>query len=338
MFQTKIKFFFSTKCYICKILKIIFMLNRRLIRIKVFKVLFSAVSSGSYSASSAEKELIHSCEKSRDLYYFILNMALALRREAELKIEIGLKKFCPTPEEANPNLKFVNNRALEILAADKSFTSFCQNNALTWGGEDLNFIKTLLLKIQASQYYYDYMHSSISSLEEDCTLLMQIFEEELEDNEELLYILEEKSLYWIDDLNFVLNIILKSVERIQKRQKAKHPDVFLKEDDEQFARQLLNNTMVKYDSLFKLVSESVPNWDMDRLVSTDIILIIMGLTEAMSFPEIPLKVTINEYVEISKYYSTPNSRVFVNGLLDKLIQRLMDEGSVVKQGRGLIDS
>ncbi|MFA5325403.1 MAG: transcription antitermination protein NusB, partial [Bacteroidales bacterium] len=319
-----------------KYLTKVYMLNRRLIRIKSFKVLFSAVGSGSDSLTSAEKELIMSCEKTRDLYYFLLNISGSIVRIAQERIDAGRSKFTPSALESNPNKKFVENKFCKFLEEDEDFVKFCNRKGLHWGEHDI-FLKKVYNSIIASDYYSEYMNSSENSFEEDCNLFMRIFEEEFEDNEALENILEDLSLYWIDDLAYVLNVIIKNIETAKIKKKLVHPNVFLKDDDREFAQRLLSQSLLKYDEYMKLISENVSNWDSDRLVSTDCTLIVMGIAEAAYFPNIPIKVTINEYVELSKYYSTPNSRIFVNGLLDKIIQKKVAEGEIVKIGRGLFE-
>ena len=311
------------------------MLNRRIIRIKVFKVLFSAVNSGVESLSSSQKELLLSCERSKDLYYFLLNSTLSLRDFALNKIEIAKKKHNPTAEDLNPNLKFVNNRFFETLRNNKEFISYCEKRGLLWGEYDV-FIKKLYTSIISKDYYKNYMESTEDSKSEDYKFVMNIFLEEFEDNEMLENILEDISVYWCDDVEYVLNVILKNIEAGIKSDTLAFPDVFLKDDDREFAVRLLDKTLINYAKYSNEISESVSNWDSDRIVSTDLALIVLGLSEAIHFPEIPIKVTINEYVEISKFYSTQNSRIFVNGLLDRLIQAKVASNEVVKTGRGLL--
>jgi N utilization substance protein B len=181
------------------------------------------------------------------------------------------------------------------------------------------------------------MRSGEDSFEEDCQLFSCIFQDEFEDNEELASILEDLSLLWVDDLAFALNTIIAGLEETARKHRIVHPSTFLKEDDKEFALRLLAESIARYDEYFALISDHLDNWKSDRLVSTDAALIVMGITEAVVFPTIPVKVTINEYVEIAKYYSTPNSRVFVNGILDKIIQEKVRDGEIVKQGRGLFE-
>ena len=311
------------------------MLSRRLIRVKVFKLLFSRVNSGIESIDAAERELITSCEKTRDLYFFILNSALSIRRVAEAKIEGGLKKHHPTSEEANPNRKFVENSFCTILENSPEFLKHCDTKGLNWSEYDL-FIKKLFNAITTKEYYQTYMASPERSLKEDCILFENIFVEELEDNEALESIMEDINVYWMDDLDYVLNIIVRKLSAISLKSTINLPSLFIKEEDEEFAKKLLRNTLINYQEYMQMIAKCLPNWDPERLVITDNALIALGISEAISFSNIPIKVTINEYVELSKFYSTKNSKVFVNGLLDKILQGLVDDETVVKSGRGLL--
>lgn len=312
------------------------MLSRRLIRIKVFKTLFAFVGSESDNVNAAQKTLLESCDKVRDLYYFMLNITGPLVRVAEEKIAAGLRKFHPTEAEANPNYKFVRNRFAALLSDDPEFGSICAKRGLGWG-EYEPFVRHVYNSMITKDYYRDYMASEEDSFEADCRLFSCIFQDEFEDNEELESILEDLSLLWIDDLAFALNAVIAGIDETARKKRIVHPNTFLKEDDKEFALRLLSESIVRYDEYFKLLEEHLDNWKSDRLVSTDAALIVMGITEAVVFPTIPVKVTINEYVEIAKYYSTPNSRIFVNGILDRIIQEKIREGEIVKQGRGLFE-
>ena len=312
------------------------MLNRRLIRVKVFKELFGKVVQGNDSLMQAEKELILSCNKTVELYCFMLGLPVALKKVAQAKIDAGLKKFQPTAAEANPNMKFVENKFIEILENDTAFNHACFTKGLAWG-EHENFVKKLYAAISAKDYFMSYMENAERSLKEDIDLVKKIYEEELEDDGLLEDILEELSLYWMDDLSYVLNVILKNIPTIAKKEMVEIPKTFLKEDDREYALKLLTKSLVNYDEYTELVSSMVSNWDLERLVATDLALIVMGVTEAVTFESIPLKVTINEFVDISKYYSTPNSKVFVNGLLDRILQQMVKDGKIVKSGRGLVE-
>ncbi len=312
------------------------MLNRRLIRVKVFKLLFGKAMQGDQPLEQAEKELILSCSKTVDLYCFLLGLPAALKEVAQARIEAGMKKFHPTPQETNPNRKFVENKFIELLENDAPFNTVCRKKGLVWGEYD-SFVKKLFASIVTKDYYIEYMENPERSLKGDAELVKRIYEEELEDNEALEDILEEMSIYWMDDLAYTINVILKNIPAIAKKGAVEVPDVFLKEDDREYAKKLLTKSMLNYDEYTELVSSLVSNWDLERLVATDLALIVMGVTEAVAFESIPLKVTINEFVDISKYYSTPNSKVFVNGLLDRILQQMVKEGKIVKSGRGLVE-
>ncbi|MBR0223438.1 MAG: transcription antitermination protein NusB [Bacteroidales bacterium] len=312
------------------------MLSRRLIRIKVFKTLFAFIGSESDNVNAAQKTLVESCDKVKDLYYFMLNISGPLIRVAEEKIAAGMRKFHPTEAEANPNYKFVRNRFAALLSDDPEFGRYCQKRGMSWG-EYEPFVRHVYNSMITKDYFLNYMNSGEDSFEEDCQLFSCIFQDEFEDNEELDSILEDLSLLWIDDLAFALNAVIAGIDETRRRKRIFHPNTFLKEDDKEFALRLLAESIVRYETYFKLVESHLDNWKSDRLVSTDATLIVMGITEAVVFPTIPVKVTINEYVEIAKYYSTPNSRVFVNGILDRVIQEKIREGEIVKQGRGLFE-
>lgn len=316
------------------------MINRRLIRIKVFKVLYSMVASGSDSLVEAEKALKYSCDKTLHLYYFILNAAVALGNAAEARIQTGLKKFNPTPEERNPNRKFADNQVSAWLRQNERFTKYCEDHGLVWTEDLALVIRKILAALSEKEYFREYMASQTRSMAEDCALFVRIFSdpELFEDNEELESFLEDMSLFWIDDLGYVLGVIVRNLEILGKRGTMTFPDVFLKDDDREFAYELLRAAVTGYHKYMDIVVANTSNWDPDRVVITDLVMIIQGVAEAVRFSNIPLKVTINEYVDISKFYSTANSRVFVNGLLDRILRKMVDTGEIVKTGRGLIES
>ena len=310
------------------------MLNRRLIRIKVFKVLYAAETSREADLSKAEKELQVSLSKTLDLYYFLLNLCPALKKLAAEKIEIGKSKFNPTESELNASTRFVDNRFIALLERDEEFQKICGKKGFGWAEYDV-FLKKLYASIVASDHYQEYIASEEDSFAADCRFISRIYEEELEDNEMLWDILEETSVYWTDDLGYVLNVIIRDLAALSPKSAVPRHNVFLKDDDRTFAFDLLAASMANFSKNLATVRENVPNWDPDRIVRVDACPIVMGMAEAVKFPTIPLKVTINEYVEISKFYSTPNSHTFVNGLLDVILKRMQQSGEVVKEGRGL---
>ena len=319
------------------------MLNRRILRIKAFKALYSSVLSDNMSLSQAESQLEVSCEATRDLYLYMLGIVSPLTQIAKERIEAAKAKFNPTEEERNPNMKFVENELAKLLDADVDFKKLFAKKKFAWQQYDL-FLKKVLTSLMSKAYFAEYMASEERSLKQDCELFIKIFEEELVDVPELEALLEEKSLYWYEDLPYALTWCCKSFKSFAKGEGFKMPPLYQSEllsgegveSDKYFVRKLLQASFAGYDRYSAMVAESVSGWEKERLFSTDVVLIVMGLAEVCSFPTIPVKVTINEYVEIAKHFGTPKSRSFVNGLLDRLVQSLTDEGQVVKSGKGLL--
>ena len=319
------------------------MLNRRILRIKAFKVLYSSVLAENMSISEAETQLELSCEATRDLYIYMLGIVSPLTKIAQDRIEAAKAKFNPTEEERNPNMKFADNALAKLLDADVDFQKVYKKKKFEWAQYDL-FLKKVMTSVASKDYYAEYMASDKRSLAEDCKLFTRIFEEEFVDSEELEKILEDKSIYWNDDLAYSLTWCCKTLKNLAKGESWSLIPLYQSEmlsgegveSDKFFVKKLLKSSFAGYERYSAMVAESVSGWEKERLFSTDVVLIVMGLAEAASFPTIPVKVTMNEYVEISKFYGTPKSRSFVNGLLDKLMQQLANEGLIQKEGKGLL--
>ena len=319
------------------------MLNRRILRIKVFKALYSSELKCNSSLAEAEAQLESSCEATRDLYVFMLGVVSPLTKIAADRIEAARNKFNPTEEERNPNMRFADNALAKILDSDPDFQKIFKKKKFSWDQYDL-LLKKVFNSVSTKEYYRRYMQAEESSLKEDCRLFVHIFEEEFTDLPELDQMLEGMSIYWTEDLPYALTYVCKTVEAIGKGAGWSLPPLYLSdirkgddtEDDRIFSRRLLREAYLNYRKYYDMVAESVSNWDNERIVTTDMCLIVLGVAEAVAFPTIPVKVTINEYVEISKYFGTPKSKVFVNGILDRLIQRLASEGKIVKSGKGLL--
>jgi len=319
------------------------MLNRRILRIKAFKVLYSSVLSGNMSLAQAEAQLDVACEATRDLYIYMLGIVSPLTKIARERIEAARAKFNPTEEEKNPNMKFADNALAVLLDEDPDFQKIFTKKKYSWAQYDL-LLKKVMNSVVTKDYYAEYMASETTSLKEDCRLFTRIFEEEFVDSEELEQILEEKSLYWNDDLAYSLTWCCNTFKSLAKGERWSMLPLYQSEmmagdnveSDKLYVRKLLQASFAGYERYSSMVADSVAGWEKDRLFSTDVVLIAMGLAEAVTFPTIPVKVTINEYVEISKFFGTQKSRSFVNGLLDRLIQQMTNEGLIVKEGKGLM--
>lgn len=319
------------------------MLNRRILRIKAFKVLYGCVMSDNVPLAQAESRLDLSCEAVRDLYIYMLGIVSPLTSVARERIEAARSKFNPTEEDRNPNMKFAENKLAVLLDNDPDFMKAFAKRKFSWSQYDL-LLKKIMQSVMSKDYYAEYMASPERSLKEDCRLFTRIFEEEFVDSVELEQILEEKSIYWNDDLAYALTWCCKTLHNFEKSLSWSliplYQSEILKgdgvESDRAFVRRLLQTSYSAYKEYSSMVADAVPGWEKERLFSTDVVLIVMGLAEAVNFPTIPVKVTINEYVEISKFYGTAKSRSFVNGLLDRLIQTLVNDSRIIKEGKGLL--
>ena len=319
------------------------MLNRRILRIKAFKVLYSYAENPSMTLKEAQAQLELSCRATRSLYLFMLAIIPALTEEARARIEAARHKFNPTEEEKNPNLKFVENAVAPILMEDPDFQKAVTREKLSWEQYDA-LLRKMFDSIRSKPYYERYMASPERSISADVKLFTRIYEEEFVDNADLEDILEDLSIFWNDDLAYALTCCCRTLEDLAAGRRWSLPPLYLSEmagregmdSDKRFVTDLLRAAYAGYDKYFEKIAAAVPKWDKDRLFIIDIVLIICGLAEAKTFPEIPVKVTINEYVDISKYYSTPKSRSFVNGILDGIIQEMVASGEIVKSGRGLL--
>lgn len=280
------------------------------------------------SLKEAEAELRVSCEAVRDLYLYVLALAAPLTAEALGRIEAARGKFNPTEEELNPNFKFVRNRVAKLLSSDPDFQKVVSRRKLSWDQNDV-FVRELYNTLRERDYFVEYMESPESSSKEDAALWARIFSEELPDNPALAEILEDMSIYWNDDLEYAINFACVTLDELGRGRNWNMPELYMSDmragepgvqSDMAFVTKLLRcafNGCARYK---EMIAEAVPQWDGGRLFNTDVALIICGLAEAENFPEIPPKVSLNEYVEISKSYGAPKSRRFVNGLLDSLIK------------------
>ena len=319
------------------------MLNRRILRIKAFKVLYGSVIAGDMSLTEAQSQLELSCEATRDLYLYMLSIVSPLTNVARERIEAAQKKINKTEEELNPNMKFAENALAKLLDEDIDFKKLVAKKKLSWDQYDI-LLKKVMTSVASKPYYAEYMASEKRSLKEDCKLFTKIFEEEFVDSEELEMILEEKSLHWNDDLAYALTWCCKTFKSLAEGESWSLLPLYQSElmkgdgveSDKYFVHKLLQHSFAGYEKYSAMIAESVSGWEKERLFSTDVILICMGLAEAVNFPTIPVKVTMNEYVELSKFYGTPKSRSFVNGLLDRLVQNMVNEGQIVKEGKGLL--
>ncbi len=307
------------------------MINRALIRLKIVQIVYAYYQNGGKNLETAEKELFFSLSKAYDLYNYLLLLIVAVTRYAAQRIDMGKSKLRPTKEDLNPNMKFVENRFAAQLEVNNQLNDFVENQKKSWDNED-NFIRELYGRIVESETYKEYMASATSSYAEDRELWRKLYKTLVYNNEALDQLLEEQSLYWNDDKEIVDTFVLKTIKRFDEKNGAKQellPE-FKDEEDRDYARRLFRRTILNADYYRHLMSENTRNWDLKRVTFMDLLIIQIALAEITSFPNIPISVTINEFLEIAKVYSTPKSPGFINGMLDAVVNQLKKDGKLMK--------
>ena len=307
------------------------MINRVLIRLKIVQIVYAYYQNGGKNLDTAEKELFFSLSKAYDLYNYLLLLMVEVTKQANKRLNAAKNKLVPTKEELFPNTKFVENRFIAQLEVNKQLLEFSNNQKKTWENE-ADFVKTLCDKILESDIYKEYMASETSSYEEDRELWRKLYKNIIFNNIELDQVLEDQSLYWNDDKEIVDTFVLKTIKRFDEKNGAKQellPE-FKDEEDQDFARRLFRRTILNADYYRHLISENTKNWELDRIAFMDVIIMQTALAEILSFPNIPVSVSLNEYVEIAKLYSTAKSGSFINGTLDGIVNQLKKEGKLTK--------
>ncbi|MDR1895681.1 MAG: transcription antitermination protein NusB [Prevotellaceae bacterium] len=295
------------------------MISRRLLRIKVLKELYGYIVGKKNSLPIAEKELIFSINKTYEQYQYLFCFLPLLQEHAQSKIETGLHKFLPTDEEKNPNTRFIKNKVLKQIANNKELTNFAAKNSLILS-EAKHLISKMYNNIAEKDYFSAYMSLSKATFHQDKKLVMNILNNEFEDFHDLYSMLEEQSIYWTDEPEFIVSIIIKTVKGIEKDKPFSLFPLYKNEDDEQFAERLFRHSILNYDKYNELIDKHTPNWDVERIALMDTLILVIAISEVLEFPGIPIKVTLDEYIDLARYYSTLNSSIFVNGVLDKIIE------------------
>lgn len=286
------------------------MLPRRHIRVKVFQTIYSFTQKNKHLKFSAREELRTNLNSYKLLYKLILNIIFGIRELALEEIEINKRKFLPTKEDLKPNKKFVKNKFLKSI-------SFKKIDDVIESHKVKNISKKLYKKIKKSKLYSSYLNEPLCKFENEKNFFLRIVKNYIITNPIIDEFIEEHSIFWNDDILIVYNSI---IENINNKQSINSVNVFRKKDDQLFAYKLLNKTISSLNDVNKQIYSIAENWDKDRIALIDLILLQIAITEIQNFPEIPNKVTMDEYIEISKYYSTPKSKDFINGILDKFVK------------------
>jgi transcription antitermination protein NusB len=313
------------------------MLNRRHIRVKVMQSIYAVNQHGSDDLIREEKFLFYSMESIQDLYLLIFSTFIELRNKEEIHIELSSKKHLATAEEKNPNKKFINNQVLNILSNQETLIDALDDRKINnWKLND-DLIIQLLEDVKKSEVYLNYLNDSTSSFENDAKFMVDLFTKVIAPNERFFDYLEDNKLTWIDDYAMVNTLISKQLKGIKDLYfQIEIPKVYKDQDDKDFAKQLFLKTVLNDKELAQEYVNKTPNWDTERIAIIDTVLLKMAICELLKFPSIPVKVTINEYLEIAKEYSTPKSSIFINGILDNLVKDYKEQNKLIKTGRGLI--
>ena len=306
------------------------MINREIIRLKIVQLTYAYYQNGNKNIDTAEKELFFSLSKAYDLYQHLLSLIVAVDKEALRHLEVEQAR-AKREGTAEPSTKFVDNRFALQLQANKALSEFIGSQKRTWDDEP-KFISKLYDQIITSQLYNDYMASGESSYEEDRELWRKIYRTLIQDNDEISAIIEDQSLYWNDDKEIVDTFVLKTIKRFEEKNGSKQellPE-FDSEDEKDFARKLFRATILNAKEYQRYMSEASRNWQFKRLAYMDVVIMQIALAEMFTFPSIPISVTLNEYVDIAKVYSTPRSGGYINGMLDAIARHLISTGRLMK--------
>ena len=316
------------------------MLNRRFLRVKALQEIYAYHQSNSGNLPQAERHLLDEVDDLYKLFVYQLSFWVEVKHFAERRIEENKNKHFPTEEDLNPNLKFVNNRILNALDDNKHLLSLEEKYKINWADSREDFIRNLFQKLTETSEYQEYMNDGKNSFADDKQFLATVIDNYMAENGLLYDYYSDRDLSFNSDYPIAIYLLYKFVNEMPESFSAttKLPPAYKSEDDDkEFVIKLFEKTILHADEYKELVKTNLSNWDYDRMALMDKILIFMAITEFCEFHSIPVKVTINEYIEISKLYSTPDSRRFVNGMLDRLSTVLKEEGKLKKTGLGLIE-
>ena len=310
------------------------MISRRLLRTKILQVLYAHFNTEGSGIVKPEKDLVFSIQKGYDLYFYLLLLMVAVKRFAESRIELARNKKLPTYGDLHPNTRFIENEVIRQIEENSTVNQYLAERRISWVNHP-ELIKNLYAKLIESPYYEEYMKRTPSGYDDDKLFLADFYGSELEDYDMFYDILEAESIFWNDDIEFMVSMVIKTIHELRPGKTNILP-LYKSDDDREFAFTLLRETILHYDEYRKIIEENVDNWDIERVAHIDNLILQMAINELIEFPSIPVKVTFDEYLEMAKYYSTPKSSIFINGLLDKIAADLTEKGIITKTGRGLL--
>ena len=313
------------------------MISRRLLRTKALMILYAFNRKNGDDIGAAEKELMQSVVKTYDLYHYLMLLILEIADIAAEKIEIARNKKIPLHEDLNPNTRFIDNRLIRLLSVNRDLQSYRTKARLSWADVP-ELPRKLYGEMIKSDDYIAYMNSPESGFLSDRAYIIKLVTGILAPSEDLESLLEEMSIYWNDDLDFVLLMIEKTLRGFKETsdESFKLLPLFKNREDELFVKKLLAKTIINSQKYTVLIDSNTTNWEIERIALMDTLVMQLALSEIVEFDEIPVKVTLNEYIEIAKFYCTNKSSTFVNGILDKIVRDMRKNKIFVKTGRGLV--
>jgi len=308
------------------------MINRIIIRIKVLQIVYAYYQKNSCDLVSAENELLFSLEKSYDLYHYLLLLIVLLTDAEQKRLDKNKNKLLATEKELNPNRRLADNRFAEQLRTNGKLTAFSMRKGTLWNEDDSLFVRNLLRKIIQSDYYKEYLESA-DSYGSDQEFWRKVFKHIIMEEEELCETLEDRSIYWEDDLDVVGTFVLKTMKRFSPETGTKQEllPMFKDDEDKEFAVKLLHYALLEEKENNERINRQINNWELDRIAQMDLYIMQIALSELLNFPSIPISVTLNEYIDLARYYSTPKSPNFINGILDSIVKELKSEGKLFKE-------
>ncbi len=308
------------------------MINRILIRIKVLQVIFAFYQKGNGDLKAAEKELMLSIRRSYDLYHYFLLLITEITRMHERLTDARRNKYRPTEKEKNPDTRMQNNRLARQIAKNEALQKYTREHSISWS-EDSDFVKKILEIILKSDIYAEYLKNKDDSYETDREFWRLVFKRLISNNPFIEDFLEEKSIYWNEDIDIVESFVIKTVKRFDEKEGSKQEliPMFNNNEDYEYVIKLFRQTLLHGEEYRRRIDNHTKNWESERVAYMDMLIMQLALSEIMNFPTIPVSVTFNEYIDLAKYYSTPKSGTFINGVLDAIVAELKQEKRLLKK-------
>ena len=320
------------------------MLTRRYLRVKVLQAIYAYLESGEENIENGIKHLMTSIDKLEELFIYQLSFLVETKRFAERRIDENKHKHFPTPEDLNPNVKYVNNRILNAIEDNKYFRKEENIFKINWADQE-SIIRGYYAMMRETSEYQEYMKDTTDNFDRDKKFIMTMIGEYFSELDVLQDFYEEKSIFFVDDYHLVSSLLMKFISEMKPKfnEETILPTIYKTENDDvnedkEFVKNLFKETIKHQEEFGKMIAENTSNWEKERICIMDMIILKMSLTEILYFPFIPIKVSMNEYIEIAKYFSTPKSKIFVNGIMDRIVKKLNEENKIVKKGIGLLDN